>query len=354
MLQIKVKKQLGQMQLEADLDLPSRGITAIFGVSGSGKSSLINLVSGLLTPDQGKIQLNQRILWDQQHNVPVHQRRIGYVFQDARLFPHYKVKGNLQYGIKKIDTQKFKHIVDLLGLQHLLSRYPATLSGGEKQRVAIGRALLTEPELLLMDEPLAALDLPRKQELMGYLEQLAQQINIPILYVTHSLDELIRLAQQVILMQAGKIVAYQPLEQLWQNPIFAPWQQQQNEKSAVLCLTIFAHNPIYHMTALTLDEGEGKLHLWVKQLPQAPQQQVRVWIKSSDVSITLCLPQQTSIRNVLLGKISQIQIQPDKVDLEIAIAQHKIWATISKWSLQQLQLQLGQQVYAQIKAVSVV
>lgn len=353
MLQIKVKKQLGQMQLEADLSLPSQGISAIFGLSGSGKSSLINLVSGLLQPDEGKIQLNQRILWDKEHNLPVHKRRIGYVFQDARLFPHYKVKGNLTYGVKKFDTEKFQQIVELLGLQPLLSRYPATLSGGEKQRVAIGRALLTEPELLLMDEPLAALDLPRKQELMGYLEQLTQQIQIPILYVTHSLEELIRLAQQVILMQAGKIIAYQPLEQLWQNPIFAPWQPQ-GEKSAVLSLPIVEHKPIYHMSALALDGLTGTQRLWVKLLPQSLQQSIRVWIKSSDVSIALTPPTQTSIRNILQGKISQIQPACDQVAVEIELAQHKIWATISKWSCQQLQLKPGLLVYAQIKAVSVI
>ncbi|MDG6896189.1 molybdenum ABC transporter ATP-binding protein ModC [Volucribacter amazonae] len=354
MLQINVKKQLGQMLLDVNLTIPAQGVTAIFGLSGSGKSSLINLISGLLQPDQGKIQLNQQVLVDDKQSLAVHKRNIGYVFQDARLFPHYKVKGNLLYGVKRPDKQKFNHIIHLLGLEPLLTRYPTTLSGGEKQRVAIGRALLSNPTILLMDEPLSALDLPRKQELMGYLEQLAKEIHIPILYVTHSLDELIRLADQVILMQAGKVLAYQPIEQLWHNPLFIPWKQQQIEQRSILCLPISYHHPVYQMTALALDGLNGQQRLWVKAINQSVGDIVRVCVNSSDVSISLCLPQQTSIRNILQGQISKIKLKTDQVDLELKISQHKIWASISKWSLQELNLQPQQWVYVLIKAVSVV
>lgn len=210
MLQINLQKQLGEFSLEVDLRIPNQGITGIFGVSGSGKSSLINLISGLMTPDRGFIRLNDRTLVDieQKMNLPPQQRNLGYVFQDARLFPHYKVKGNLLYGMKSFDQQVFDHIVELLGIDHLLQRYPFSLSGGEKQRVAIGRALLSQPDILLMDEPLSALDLPRKNELLQYLEKLSQEVQIPILYVTHSLDELERLADRVILMEQGRVRAY--------------------------------------------------------------------------------------------------------------------------------------------------
>lgn len=225
MLQINLQKQLGEFSLEVDLLIPNQGITGIFGVSGSGKSSLINLISGLMTPDRGFIRLNDRTLVDieQKMNLPPQQRNMGYVFQDARLFPHYKVKGNLLYGTKSFDQQVFDHIVELLGIDHLLQRYPFSLSGGEKQRVAIGRALLSQPDILLMDEPLSALDLPRKNELLQYLEKLSQEVQIPILYVTHSLDELERLADRVILMEQGRVRAYGDCQEVLQTTAFQTW-----------------------------------------------------------------------------------------------------------------------------------
>lgn len=226
MLQINLQKQVGEFSLEVDLRIPNQGITGIFGVSGSGKSSLINLISGLMTPDRGFIRLNDRTLVDieQKMNLPPQQRNLGYVFQDARIFPHYSVKGNLLYGVKNADVPHFEQIVALLGLEQLLRRYPLCLSGGEKQRVAIGRALLSKPEMLLMDEPLSALDLPRKQELLSYLEKLTQDIQVPILYVTHSLDELRRLAERVIFMENGNIAAYGELEQVLQSAAFETWK----------------------------------------------------------------------------------------------------------------------------------
>lgn len=228
MLEINVRKQLGKMAFAVDLQLPTQGVTALFGLSGSGKTTLINLVSGLLQPDQGYIRLNGRALVDTQKqiNLPPNHRNVGYVFQEGRLFPHYSVKGNLCYGMKQKDSAEFARIVQLLGIEHLLKRYPITLSGGEKQRVAIGRALLSKPDMLLMDEPLSALDLPRKRELLDYLDKLTQDISIPILYVTHSLDELQRLAQQVVLLDQGKVKAYDRLDNLLNNPLFSLWNAQ--------------------------------------------------------------------------------------------------------------------------------
>ena len=227
MLEINVQKRLGEMDLAADLQIPARGVTALFGLSGSGKSSLINLVSGLLMPDQGYIRLNGKTLVDtaQRINLAPNKRHIGYVFQDARLFPHYSVKGNLRYGMKAESAVSFEAILQLLGIEHLLKRYPFSLSGGEKQRVAIGRALLSNPDILLMDEPLSALDLPRKRELLAYLETLSKEIEIPILYVTHSLDELTALAERVVLMENGKVVAYDALQTVIDSPLFARWKQ---------------------------------------------------------------------------------------------------------------------------------
>ena len=350
MLHIDVKKQLGTLPLEAHLDIPSQGVTALFGLSGSGKSSLINLVSGLINPDEGVISLNDRELFNSAENVcvPINQRNIGYVFQDARLFPHYTVNGNLRYGMKNTSKDEFNYIVELLGIGHLLKRYPITLSGGEKQRVAIGRALLTDPEILLMDEPLSALDLPRKRELMNYLERLSKEINIPILYVTHSLDELLRLAERVVLLTNGKVEAYDVLESIWESPLFLPWKQE-NEQSAVLSLPVFMHNPSYKMTALSI----GDQNIWIHQVEAQINEKVRICIHSSDVSISLNKVEQSSIRNTLYGRIVKILELENRVDLKLDIGGKHLWASISKWSFHDLALQLGQLVYAQIKAISV-
>lgn len=350
MLHIDVKKQLGTLPLEAHLDIPSQGVTALFGLSGSGKSSLINLVSGLINPDEGVIALNDRELFNSAENVcvPINQRNIGYVFQDARLFPHYTVNGNLRYGMKNTSKDEFNYIVELLGIGHLLKRYPITLSGGEKQRVAIGRALLTDPEILLMDEPLSALDLPRKRELMNYLERLSKEINIPILYVTHSLDELLRLAERVVLLTNGKVEAYDVLESIWESPLFLPWKQE-NEQSSVLSLPVFMHNPSYKMTALSI----GDQNIWINQVEAQINEKVRICIHSSDVSISLNKVEQSSIRNTLYGRIVKILELENRVDLKLDIGGKHLWASISKWSFHDLALQLGQLVYAQIKAISV-
>lgn len=350
MLHIDVKKQLGTLPLEAHLDIPSQGVTALFGLSGSGKSSLINLVSGLINPDEGVIALNDRELFNSVENscVPINQRNIGYVFQDARLFPHYTVNGNLRYGMKNTSKDEFNYIVELLGIGHLLKRYPITLSGGEKQRVAIGRALLTDPEILLMDEPLSALDLPRKRELMNYLERLSKEISIPILYVTHSLDELLRLAERVVLLTNGKVEAYDVLENIWESPLFLPWKQE-NEQSAVLSLPVFMHNPSYKMTALSI----GDQNIWINQVEAQINEKVRICIHSSDVSISLNKVEQSSIRNILYGRVIKILELENRVDLKLDIGGKHLWASISKWSFHDLALQVGQLVYAQIKAISV-
>ena len=225
MLELDFTQTLGSHCLQIRETLPASGITAVFGVSGAGKTSLINAISGLTRPQAGRIVLNGRVLNDTVQRICLapEQRRIGYVFQDARLFPHYKVRGNLQYGMAKSMVSQFDKLVDLLGIAPLLDRLPGRLSGGEKQRVAIGRALLTAPELLLLDEPLASLDIPRKRELLPYLQRLAQEIHIPMLYVSHSLDEIQHLADRVLVLEAGKVKAFGPLEEVWSSSVMHPW-----------------------------------------------------------------------------------------------------------------------------------
>lgn len=348
MLRIKATQTLGQLDLDLDLHIPTKGITAVFGRSGAGKSSLINLVAGLSTPKSGLIQLNDRILFNEKINLPPEKRRIGYVFQEHRLFPHYSVAKNLKYGCKRFDSDYFLQIVELLGISHLLDRFPISLSGGEKQRVAIGRALLSEPDILLMDEPLSALDLPRKQELLDYLERLSTQLDIPILYVTHSLEEIVRLADKVILLEQGKVVSFDWVKHIWQLPAFAEWLPQLY-KISLLELPVCATAQHYQMQELKL----GQQSLWVNDLPRYKAKgNIRITINSKDVSLTLSKPQQSSIRNILCGTIVEIEQQKQQVNIATDIEGQKVWATISQWAFDELKLQLGQLIYLQIKTVS--
>lgn len=225
MLNINVSKKLASFVFEFKHEINCQGVTAILGVSGSGKSTLINLINGLIKPDNGYINLKQDILVDTEKHIFVtpEKRQIGTVFQDALLFPHYKVIKNLTYGAKSLNTEKFDDIVTVLNIGSLLDRYPAMLSGGEKQRVAIGRALLTNPKLLLMDEPLSALDMPRKKELLSYINKLVSDLNIPIIYVTHNINEVKRIAQHVAVLEQGKLIDFGTTEQILQSDYLKDW-----------------------------------------------------------------------------------------------------------------------------------
>lgn len=225
MLNINVSKKLASFVFEFKHEINCQGVTAVLGVSGSGKSTLINLINGLIKPDNGYINLKQDSLVDTEKHIFVtpEKRQIGTVFQDALLFPHYKVIKNLTYGARSLNAEKFDDIVTVLNISSLLDRYPAMLSGGEKQRVAIGRALLTNPKLLLMDEPLSALDMPRKKELLSYINKLVSDLNIPIIYVTHNINEVKRIAQHVAVLEQGKLIDFGTTEQILQSNYLKDW-----------------------------------------------------------------------------------------------------------------------------------
>ena len=225
MINIDVVKQLTTFSFEFKQMVPCQGVTAILGVSGAGKSTLINLINGLIKPDQGKISLNDVTLVATKQNifVPPEQRNIGTVFQDALLFPHLRVIKNLTYGAKNINRQKFDEIINVLNINHLLKRYPTMLSGGEKQRVAIGRALLTNPKLLLMDEPLSALDMPRKKELLSYIDTLVNEFKVPIIYVTHNINEVKRIANYVVILEQGKLLTHGDTHNILQSDYLKEW-----------------------------------------------------------------------------------------------------------------------------------
>ncbi|WP_067702468.1 molybdenum ABC transporter ATP-binding protein ModC [Erwinia sp. ErVv1] len=349
MLELCFSQRLGDHQLELDVQLPAQGITAIFGVSGAGKTSLINAIGGLTQPQQGRIVLNGRVLSDAAAGVhlPPERRRIGYVFQDARLFPHYRVRGNLQYGMAKSMRAQFDALVGLLGLEALLTRYPASLSGGEKQRVAIGRALLTAPEVLLMDEPLASLDLPRKRELLPWLQRLAGQVAIPILYVSHSLDEILQLADSVLVLDNGRVKASGPLEKVWASSAMRPWLPRA-DLSSVLRVQVLEQHPRYEMTALSL----GDQHIWVSRVNAPVKTPLRIRIQSADVSLVLQPPVNSTIRNVIPAQVTELLTVEDQIEVKLRIGQSELWARITPWARDELMIKTGMWLYAQIKSVS--
>ncbi|MEI6858701.1 MAG: molybdenum ABC transporter ATP-binding protein ModC [Shewanella sp.] len=352
MLTIDIKKQLGDFDLQVNAQIPMQGICAVFGRSGSGKTSLVNILGGLSTPDNGLVTLGDTHLYHQQHqiNLPPERRRIGYVFQEARLFPHYRVRGNLNYGNKDKNQNHFETVVDLLGLGELLNRYPSTLSGGEKQRVAIGRALLTRPQMLLMDEPLTALDLPRKRELIPYLLRLAKFLNLPIIYVSHSLDEILQLADTMLVLDKGKVLVNGPLQMVLDSAEMRPWLPLK-EQSSLLMATITELNKTYRMSKLSLTDGTD---LWVNGLPLPINSKLRVRIYANHVSLCITRPQDSSIRNILLSTISEIihSGSSDNVQVKLAFGDYHIWANITHWAYDDLGLTIGKSVYAQIKGVS--
>ncbi|MEQ4516128.1 MAG: molybdenum ABC transporter ATP-binding protein ModC [Pantoea agglomerans] len=350
MLSLNVMQQQGDHVLEVDLQIPAKGITAIFGVSGAGKTSLVNAISGLTQPQRGRIQLHDRLLFDAEQKIalPPEKRRIGYVFQDARLFPHYRVRGNLQYGMAPKMKAQFDSLVSLLGLEALLPRFPLSLSGGEKQRVAIGRALLTAPDMLLLDEPLASLDLPRKRELMPYLQKLAKQVEIPMLYVSHSLEEILQLADNVLVLDAGKVKAFGPLERVWSSSAMRPWLPV-SELTSVLRVQVLEQHPDYPMTALSL----GDQHIWVSRVNQPVKTPLRIRIASADVSLALQPPQHSSIRNILPAQVVELLEVGDQVEVKLRIGISELWARITPWARDELGIRPDQWLYAQIKSVSV-
>ena len=350
MLQLNFSQTLGTHRLQVAENLPASGITAVFGVSGAGKTSLINAISGLTRPEQGRIVLNDRVLYDAEKKIclPPEKRRVGYVFQDARLFPHYNVLGNLRYGMAKSMAGQFDKLVALLGIEQLLERLPGGLSGGEKQRVAIGRALLTAPELLLLDEPLASLDIPRKRELLPYLQRLAREINIPVLYVSHSLDEILHLADKVMVLEAGAVKAFGNLEDVWGSSVMNPWLPQE-QQSSILKVSVLEQHPHYAMTALAL----GDQHIWVNRLDKPLQAAVRIRIQATDVSLVLQPSGNTSIRNTLRAKVVQNYDLDGQVEVQLDVSGRTLWARISPWARDELNIKPGLWLYAQIKSVSI-
>ncbi len=329
-------------------------MTALYGPSGAGKTSVVNMVAGLMRPDAGRIAVNGFCLFDSVRRIdlPPERRRIGYVFQDGRLLPHLSVRANLTYGMNRTPAGrrfvKFDLVVDLLGIGHLLHRRPGRLSGGEKQRVAIGRALLTSPAMLLMDEPLASLDGARKAEVLPFIMRLGREFAVPILYVSHSMDEILNLAAHMVIMEDGRVRAFGALEHLLSRSDLQTCFGR-DESGAVISTVVENPQDAYGLTLLRF----GGQILKVRRIRAARGASVRVRIPARQVAIALESPGRTSFQNIFNGRICEI-VDSDTafVDVRLDIG-CSLWARITRQSCLDLNLKPGQSVFALIKSVAV-
>jgi molybdate transport system ATP-binding protein len=352
-LSFAVRHAQGQFELDAHLET-EKGVTALFGRSGSGKTTIINLIAGLIRPGWGRIAVEGVTLTDTEAGIFVapHRRRIGYVFQEDRLFPHLNVRRNLQFGeafvARRLHWAKFDDVVALLGIGQLLDRLPGKLSGGEKQRVAIGRALLTSPRLLLMDEPLASLDPERKAEIIPYLARLHDAMDLPIVYVSHAVDEVARLADQVAVIAGGRVRAFGPASQ-----IFASLDLQHDfgatEAGALLTGIVAAHDAAGGLTIV--DHFAGRMR--IPAIDARVGSKVRLRVKSRDVAIARGSPQGLSIRNRLTCRVIDIvHERPPYVELKLDAGGEALLALVTGEAVRELKIRRGSSVTALIKAIS--
>ena len=358
-MEIDVRRRYTGFSLDVRLEFAERGVTALFGRSGSGKTTLINLLAGLERPDDGRIVVAGETLFDSARsiNLPPERRHLGYVFQDSRLFPHLTVRGNLRYGMRDGGIRggaavDFDQAVALLGLEALLERRPHRLSGGERQRIAIGRALLASPHLLLMDEPLASLDAPRKEEIVAFIERLRDELSIPIVYVSHIMDEVIRLADDMVVLSDGRVAAQGPVESIMSRLDLRPLTGR-HEAGAVLAARVESHDDAYDLTTLAVTGGQ----LSVSRLDLAPGEPLRVRVRARDVVLALEPPRQSSVLNVFSGTVTDIGSEPgSQVDVLVEIGgpdgTSPLWARITRKSVDRLGLAPGSAVYALIKSVA--
>jgi molybdate transport system ATP-binding protein len=354
MLRVSVLKRRADFTLQAAFAAPTPGVTALFGRSGSGKTTLVDIICGLLPPDEGEVRLGETLLTDtkQAVSVPVERRHIGYVFQDPRLFPHLSVAGNLRYGARRAGAAPpvilFDEVVSLLGLAALLQRRPQGLSGGEQQRVALGRALLCQPQLLLLDEPLGSLDVARRQEVLPYLEALRDRLSIPMVYVSHEFEEVLRLATHLVLLDAGRVVAEGSVTQMSLRPelrsIIGPELAGSVVEGVVTSV---------NAAAGVADVAVGSGTLRVSLQGAVPGTRLRLQLLARDVILATRAIDGLSVRNAVCGAIAEISPDvEDTVLVSVDIGGAIVLSRITRAALAALRLHTGQPVWALMKAVS--
>jgi molybdate transport system ATP-binding protein len=352
MLEVALRHSLGDFDLDASFEAPT-GVTVLFGRSGSGKTTVVNAVAGLLSPREGRIVADGRVLLDTARGVrlPPHRRRLGYVFQEGRLFPHLSVRQNLRYGAwfapKDAGREEFSRVVDLLGIGHLLDRRPGALSGGEKQRVAIGRALLSAPAVILADEPLAALDEARKAEILPYFERLRDEVAVPILYVSHAASEVARLATTVVALEAGRVVAQGPAAEVLGDPGVLPAGAR--EAGAILAARVAMH----HDDGLT-ELDAGGVSLFLPHVDRPAGAQLRLRIAAHDVILSRGRPEGLSALNILPGTVRELREgEGPGVIVALETPAGRLLARVTRRSATALGLAAGLPVHAVVKTVSV-
>ena len=362
-LQLRLVLPRSDFRLEVDLTLPPSGITVLFGASGSGKTSLLRCVAGLERPSQARIIVGTEVWQDDAQGVflPVHRRALGYVFQEASLFDHLDVRGNLDYGLRRATARggpgaprayghDLEEAVGLLGIAHLLRRRPGELSGGERQRVAIARALASRPRLLLLDEPLSAIDAARRDEILPWLERLRDELRLPMLYVTHSADELTRLAQSLVVLEQGRVLAQGPVKAVLSS--LTPPVVVGEDAGAMLQATVASRDSIWGLACLRLPGGE----LWVRDSGTAVGRSVRLRVLARDISLNLERPQRTSVQNHLPCTVeAQVaDAHPSQVLVQLRCAGDVLLARITRRAWSELALAPGARVWAQVKSVALI
>jgi molybdate transport system ATP-binding protein len=341
----------GAFSLDVDLRLPGRGVTAVFGPSGCGKTTLLRAMAGLERAPGGRLKVGNQVWQDASRFVPPHRRAIGFVFQEPRLFEHLSVRGNIEYGMKRsrpaARRAALAHAVELLGISHLMDRRPGRLSGGEQQRVAIARALAVDPAMLLLDEPLAALDDARKREILPYLESLHRDVSIPVLYVSHSRQEVARLADHLLLLDEGRVTARGGVTELFGRLDLA--LAHDPEAETVIQAVVSDRDEGYDLTELSFDGGR----ILITGATLAPGSRQRLQISARDVSLTLSPPEATSILNVLPATVRALSpAGRAQVTVQLDVGAQTVLSRITRRSADQLGLAPGKPVYAQIKSVA--
>jgi molybdate transport system ATP-binding protein len=357
MIEARFKVDYSGFGLDVDLQIPGRGVTALFGESGSGKTTCLRCVAGLERASHGYLRVNGELWQDSAEGffLPTHQRALGYVFQEASLFAHLSVRRNLEFGFKRIggaaQRVKLAQAVELLGIEHLLERMPEHLSGGERQRVGIARALLTSPKLLLMDEPLAALDHKRKNEILPYLERLHDELDIPVLYVSHAPAEVARLADHLVLLDQGRALASGPVGELLAR-LDLPMAQS-DDAGVVVQAQVCDYNADYQL--LSLGFAASDLRIQVAHAPLPVGKQMRFKVQARDVSLALEKPAHSSILNVLpVTVVAEVAAENSAhVLVQLDMQGTPLLARITRFSRDQLELKVGQALWAQVKSVAV-
>jgi len=357
-LSVEVERRLGAFRIAARFEA-GPGITVLFGRSGAGKTSLVNMIAGLLRPDAGRIAVDGTVLFDSAAKIdlPAHRRGVGYVFQDSRLFPHLSVRQNLLYsrwftglrsGAGRTGRAEFDAVIDMLGLGRLLARRPGALSGGERQRAALGRALLSRPRLLLMDEPLAALDAARREEILPYIERLRDEAAVPIVYVSHGLNEVARLATTMVLLADGGVIATGPVADVLARSDL-PQLSTRDDAGAVLDATVAAHDDVFSLTLL--DTAAGPLR--VPRVGRPVGAALRLRIRARDVMVSLGPPEGLSALNLLPATIREIGAPHGAaVELRLVCGTAPLLARVTRQSVERLGLEPGRPVWAVIKSVA--